>query len=250
ILFHEIFVCSNIKIKSSFGRHIKPTSDFDQDFRLVIKGVDVDIESQIIAIIAECDLHSPVFDDPSRPFDAMTRRNIYLDEVDMCIVIFLLDDTTGVILKIAMMREPIKENTVLHFDMSGVLMCFNQRGPRKSYLEVQRLQEIGAVEWEKPKHNELELHDIKYNSSVLSRRQTRLRARNAAIREGNISSTALSATVTNSSRAFDRRYLPEDDSGPSRSQESVSGSRRRKLLRIVYLGDTDSSDSDYQPPSR
>ncbi|OZC07687.1 hypothetical protein X798_05323 [Onchocerca flexuosa] len=247
--FHEKLE-SNIKIKSSFGRHIKPTSDFDQDFRLVIKGVDVDIESQIIAIIAECDLHSPVFDDPSRPFDAMTRRNIYLDEVDMCIVIFLLDDTTGVILKIAMMREPIKENTVLHFDMSGVLMCFNQRGPRKSYLEVQRLQEIGAVEWEKPKHNELELHDIKYNSSVLSRRQTRLRARNAAIREGNISSTALSATVTNSSRAFDRRYLPEDDSGPSRSQESVSGSRRRKLLRIVYLGDTDSSDSDYQPPSR
>lgn len=32
----------------------------------VIKGVDVNIESQIIAIIAECDLHSPVFDDPSR----------------------------------------------------------------------------------------------------------------------------------------------------------------------------------------
>ncbi|VDK63561.1 unnamed protein product [Onchocerca ochengi] len=247
--FHEKLE-SNIKIKSSFGRQIKPTSDFDQDFRLVIKGVDVDIESQIIAVIAECDLHSPVFDDPSRPFDAMTRRNIYLDEVDMCIMIFLLDDTTGVILKIAMMREPIKENTVLHFDMSGVLMCFNQRGPRKSYLEVQRLQEINAVEWEKPKHNELELHDIRYNSSVLSRRQTRLRARDAATREGNISSTTLSATVANSSRVFDRRLLPEDNSGPSRSQESVSGSRRRKLLRIVYLGDTDSSDSDYQPPSR
>lgn len=37
--------------------------------------------------------------------------------------------------------------------MSGVLMCFNQRGPRKSHLEVQRLQEIGVVEWEKPKRN-------------------------------------------------------------------------------------------------
>lgn len=39
----------------------------------------------------------------------MTRRNIYLDEVDMCTVIFLLDDATGIILKIAMMREPIRE---------------------------------------------------------------------------------------------------------------------------------------------
>ncbi|CAG9533988.1 unnamed protein product [Cercopithifilaria johnstoni] len=241
--FHEKLE-SNVKIKSSFGRHIKPTSDFEQDFRLVIKGVDVDIESQIIAIIAECDLHSPVFDDPSRPFDAMTRRNIYLDEVDMCTVIFLLDDATGIILKIAMMREPIRENTILHFDMSGVLMCFNQRGPRKSYLEVQRLQEIGVVEWEKPKRSDLELYEIKYNSSVLSRRQTRLRAR-----EGNISLT--SSTVASSSRAFDRRYdLSADGSGPSGSRELVSGSQRRKRLRIVYLGDTDSSDSDYRPHSR
>ncbi|KAM3720022.1 DDB1- and CUL4-associated factor [Dirofilaria immitis] len=248
--FHEKFE-SNLKIKSSFGRHIKPTSDFEQDFRLVIKGVDVDIESQIIAIIAECDLHSPVFDDPSQPFDAMTRRNIYLDEVDMCTVIFLLDDATGIILKIAMMREPIRENTILHFDMSGVLMCFNQRGPRKSYLEVQRLQEIGVVEWEKSKRNEFELYAIKYNSSVLSRRQTRLLARDAAAREGNICSATLNATASNNnSRALNRRYLPVDDSGPSGSQESIPGSRRRKHLRIVYLGDTDSSDSDYRPHSR
>ncbi|KAL3993756.1 hypothetical protein ACH3XW_18885 [Acanthocheilonema viteae] len=237
--FHEKLE-SSVKIKSSFGRHIKPTSDFEQDFRLVIKGVDVDIESQIIAIIAECDLHSPVFDDPSRPFDAMSRRNIYLDEVDMCTVIFLLDDVTGTILKIAMMREPIKENTILHFDMSGVLMCFNQRGPRKSYLEVQRLQEIGVIEWEKQKRNELELYDIKYNSSVLSRRQTRLRAR-----EENIS-----LTTSSSSRTFDRRHGLPDGSGPSGSREPVSGPRRRKRLRIVYLGDTDSSDSDYRPHSR
>uniref|UniRef100_A0A158Q7J6 CST complex subunit CTC1 n=1 Tax=Elaeophora elaphi TaxID=1147741 RepID=A0A158Q7J6_9BILA len=244
--FHEKLE-SNVKIKSSFGRHIKPMSDFEQDFRLVIKGVDVDIESQIIAVIAECDLHSPVFDDPSRPFDAITRRNIYLDEVDMCTVIFLLDDVTGIILKVAMMREPIRENTILHFDMSGVLMCFNQRGPRKSYLEVQRLQEIGAVEWEKPKRNEVELDDIKYNSSVLSRRQTRLRAR-----EGNIGSTTSGAAATASNgRIFDRRYgLPADENGASGSRESYPESRRRKRLRIVYLGDTDSSDSDYRPHSR
>ncbi|KAK6102910.1 hypothetical protein QQG55_10370 [Brugia pahangi] len=236
----------NVKIKSSFGRHIKPTSDFEQDFRLVIKGVDVDIESQIIAIIAECDLHSPVFDDPDRTFDAISRRNIYLDEVDMCTVIFLLDDTTGIILKIAMMREPIREDTVLHFDMSGVLMCFNQRGPRKSYLEVQRLQEIGVVEWEKAKHNDLELYDIKYNSSVLSRRQTRLRAR-----ERNSTLPTSGGTAASSSRTSDRRYgLQADDNGPSGSRESVPGSRCRKRLRIVYLGDTDSSDSDYQPRSQ
>uniref|UniRef100_A0AAF5Q5W3 Uncharacterized protein n=1 Tax=Wuchereria bancrofti TaxID=6293 RepID=A0AAF5Q5W3_WUCBA len=248
--FHERLE-SNVKIKSSFGRHIKPTSDFEQDFRLVIKGVDVDIESQIIAIIAESDLHSPVFDDPDRPFDAMSRRNIYLDEVDMCTVIFLLDDTTGIILKIAMMREPIRENTILHFDMSGVLMCFNQRGPRKSYLEVQRLQEIGVVEWEKAKHNDLELCDIKYNSSVLSRRQTRLRARDAATREGNTTLTTSDATAASNSRTFDRRYgLQANDNVPSGSRESVPGSRRRKRLRIVYLGDTDSSDSDYLPHSQ
>lgn len=51
----------------------------------------------------------------------------------------------------------IIQNTILHFDMSGILMCFNQRGPRKSYLEVQRLQEIGVVEWEKQKHAEVRL---------------------------------------------------------------------------------------------
>lgn len=42
----------------------------------------------------------------------MARRNIYLDEVDMCTVIFLLDDATGIILKTAMMREPIREVSV------------------------------------------------------------------------------------------------------------------------------------------
>uniref|UniRef100_A0A915PMZ7 DUF1618 domain-containing protein n=1 Tax=Setaria digitata TaxID=48799 RepID=A0A915PMZ7_9BILA len=196
---------SHVKIKSSFGRHIKPTSDFEQDFRLVIKGVDVDIESQIIAIIAECDLHSPVFDDPNRPFDAMARRNVYLDEVDMCTIIFLLDDTTGIILKTAMMREPIRE---------------------------------------------LELYDIKYNSGVLSRRQTRLRARDAAAREGTANLATSNATSATISGTFGHDDFLADDSGPSSSRESVSGSRRRKRLRIVYMGDTDSSDSDYRPHSR
>lgn len=44
--------------------------------------------------------------------------------------------------------------------------------------------------------------------------------------------------------------LTADGSEPSGSREPVSGPRRRKRLRIVYLGDTDSSDSDYRPHSR
>lgn len=46
----------------------------------VIKGVDVDIESQIIAIIAECDLHSPVFDDPSRSVSQVPFLNCHLQK--------------------------------------------------------------------------------------------------------------------------------------------------------------------------
>lgn len=52
------------------------------------------------------------------------------------------------------------------------------------------------------------------------------------------------------SEFYSGNRLLVDGSEPSGSRESVSGLRRRKRLRIVYLGDTDSSDSDYRPHSR
>ncbi|VDM94982.1 unnamed protein product [Thelazia callipaeda] len=250
--FRERRVCMS-NMKSSFGRLIKPTGGYEQNFQLVIKGVDIDIDSQIIAVITECDLNSPVFDNPDRASERRRNvRNMYLEEAKSCAVIFLLDDMTGVILKIAMMHEPVRENTIFHYDMSGVLMCFNQRGPRKSYLEVQRLQEIGVFDWENASSDQVCKRDLDNvlaeqsnsdnHTNEQNQRRTRLQTRNARSQEANNR-----AALSRYDGSPNRRLGRTNDAIPSGSHDIIIRNPLDRGTRVLHMEDSDSSDSDYFP---
>ncbi|VDM39611.1 unnamed protein product [Toxocara canis] len=69
-----------------------------------------------------------------------------LDE-DMRYVVFVLDDSTGQIVRLVWMRQQMYQGEDVEFSASGTVAVFTQASRHGSFMEVQRLQEIGVKKW-------------------------------------------------------------------------------------------------------
>uniref|UniRef100_A0A0N5AAI7 Uncharacterized protein n=1 Tax=Syphacia muris TaxID=451379 RepID=A0A0N5AAI7_9BILA len=186
----EDFLNNSVQVStvmSRSGRRITPSQDFIPDYRLTIKGVEYSPDLQMLFVAALCDLHAPVFDDPLRPYDLVSRRNAYMDESDLGMLAYCIDATTGRILKASLMRSSCLENIQFQLDALDAGLTFLQRGRQMSLVEVQRLQEVGVKEWEQP-NNKRRCYTLHGRSQrVISSRNQTLRAGQHDVRRGNMS---------------------------------------------------------------